>query len=72
MRGYSEKFVIIYGLIRILEGIIFRVYKNLRICVDCYNVVKLILKVMEREIVVRDNKRFYYFRNGFCFCGDYW
>ncbi|KAJ0257305.1 Pentatricopeptide repeat-containing protein [Hirschfeldia incana] len=72
LRGHSEKLAITYGLIRTSEGTTLRVYKNLRICVDCHNAAKLISKAMEREIVVRDNKRFHHFKNGFCSCGDYW
>ncbi|CAF1926607.1 BnaC05g14160D [Brassica napus] len=72
LRGHSEKLAITYGLIRTSEGTTLRVYKNLRICVDCHNAAKLISKVMEREMVVRDNKRFHHFKNGFCSCGDYW
>ncbi|KAL1197330.1 Pentatricopeptide repeat-containing protein [Cardamine amara subsp. amara] len=72
LRGHSEKVAITYGLIKTSKGTTLRVYKNLRICVDCHNAAKLISKVMEREIVVRDNKRFHHFKNGFCSCGDYW
>ncbi|CAG7869284.1 unnamed protein product [Brassica rapa] len=72
LRGHSEKLAITYGLIRTSEGTTLRVYKNLRICVDCHNAAKLISKAMEREIVVRDNKRFHHFKNGLCSCGDYW
>ncbi|KAJ4916112.1 Pentatricopeptide repeat-containing protein [Raphanus sativus] len=72
LRGHSEKLAILYGLIRTSEGTTLRVYKNLRICVDCHNAAKLISKAVEREIVVRDNKRFHHFKNGFCSCGDYW
>ena len=72
LRGHSEKLALTYGLIKTSEGTTIRVYKNLRICVDCHNAAKLISKVMEREIVVRDNKRFHHFKNGVCSCGDYW
>ncbi|CAA7015671.1 unnamed protein product [Microthlaspi erraticum] len=72
LRGHSEKLAITYGLIKTSEGTALRVYKNLRICVDCHNAAKLISKVMKREIVVRDNKIFHHFKNGFCSCGDYW
>lgn len=72
LRGHSEKLAITYGLIKTSEGTTLRIYKNLRICVDCHNAAKLISKVMEREIVVRDNKRFHHFKNGFCSCEDYW
>lgn len=72
LRGYSEKFVILFGLLKMVKGVILRVCKNLWICCDCYNVIKLVFKVVDREIVVRDNKWFYYFKNGCCLCGEYW
>ncbi|XVE68473.1 hypothetical protein DITRI_Ditri09bG0071100 [Diplodiscus trichospermus] len=72
LRGHSEKLAISLGLLRTSKGQTLRVNKNLRICVDCHNAAKLISRAVEREIVVRDNKRFHHFRNGICSCGDYW
>ncbi|KAL2938311.1 hypothetical protein RDABS01_021760 [Bienertia sinuspersici] len=46
--------------------------RNLRICADCHMAIKLISKVVQREIVVRDINRFHHFENGSCSCGDYW
>lgn len=65
---YSEKIVIVFMFISILERLLIRVVKNFRVCVDCYLVIKFVFKVYEREIVVRDRSRFYYFKDGFCFC----
>ncbi|GLU20302.1 hypothetical protein SLE2022_365100 [Rubroshorea leprosula] len=72
LRGHTEKLAISLGLLRTAKGETLRVCKNLRICVDCHNAAKLISKAVEREIVIRDNKRFHHFKNGFCSCGDYW
>ncbi|KAL5751455.1 hypothetical protein ACOSP7_026058 [Xanthoceras sorbifolium] len=72
LRGHSEKLAISFGLLKTTKGVTLRVCKNLRICVDCHNAAKLISKAAEREIVVRDNKRFHHFRDGFCSCGDFW
>lgn len=72
LRGHSEKQAICVGLLRTSKGETLRINKNLRICVDCHNAAKLISKVVEREIVIRDNKRFHHLRNGCCSCGDYW
>ncbi|KAG0475577.1 hypothetical protein HPP92_015263 [Vanilla planifolia] len=49
-----------------------RIMKNIRICGDCHSAMKLVSKVMEREIIVRDSHRFHHFSSGFCSCGDYW
>ncbi|MCL7037738.1 hypothetical protein MKW94_015645 [Papaver nudicaule] len=72
LRGHSEKLAICFGLLKMTKGSILRVCKNLRICHDCHNAAKLVSKVMQRQIIVRDNKRFYHFRDGLCSCGDYW
>ncbi|KAK1294481.1 Pentatricopeptide repeat-containing protein [Acorus calamus] len=69
---HSEKLAIAFGLIRSLPGATIRVTKNLRVCTDCHSATKLISKVYEREIVVRDRNRFHHFRNGSCSCKDYW
>ncbi|CAO2826893.1 unnamed protein product [Amaranthus hypochondriacus] len=72
LRGHSEKLAVCFGLLKTGEGMTVRVFKNLRICNDCHNALKLVSKVVKREIIVRDNKRFHHFKNGFCSCGDYW
>lgn len=72
LRGHSEKLAISFGLLKMNKGATLRVCKNLRICIDCHNAAKLISKAVERDIVVRDNKRFHHFKDGLCSCGDYW
>ncbi|XP_058195093.1 pentatricopeptide repeat-containing protein At1g18485 [Rhododendron vialii] len=72
LRGHSEKLAISFGLLKTKKGATLRVSKNLRICGDCHSAIKLISKVVDRKIVVRDNKRFHHFSNGLCSCGDYW
>ncbi|KDP20037.1 hypothetical protein JCGZ_05806 [Jatropha curcas] len=72
LRGHSEKLAITFGLLKTNKGTTLRIFKNLRICVDCHNAAKLISKVVQREIIIRDNKRFHHFRDGLCSCGDYW
>ena len=69
---HSERLAISFGLISTPPGTTLRVMKNLRICGDCHNAVKIISKIVGREIIVRDNKRFHHFRDGICSCGDYW
>nr|QSQ68601.1 chloroplastic pentatricopeptide repeat-containing protein DWY1 [Puya raimondii] len=69
---HSERLAIAYGLISTPPGTTLRIMKNLRICGDCHNAVKFISKAVEREIIVRDNKRFHHFKDGVCSCGDYW
>lgn len=49
-----------------------RILKNLRVCGDCHSWIKLVSKVVQREISARDAKRFHHFKDGFCSCKDYW
>lgn len=69
---HSERLAIAFALINTGPGTIIRITKNLRICVDCHTVTKLISKLMCREIIMRDIHRFHHFKDGFCSCGDYW
>nr|XP_017258456.1 PREDICTED: pentatricopeptide repeat-containing protein At1g08070, chloroplastic-like [Daucus carota subsp. sativus] len=69
---HSEKMAVAFGLIATKKGTLIRVVKNLRICSDCHAAVKLVSRIFEREIVIRDRSRFHHFKNGSCSCGDYW
>lgn len=68
---HSEKFAIAFGLIS-LKGVPIRIVKNLRVCWDCHDVTKMISKIFNREIIVRDRNRFHHFQNGECSCKGYW
>ncbi|CAL9013860.1 unnamed protein product [Prunus brigantina] len=70
--NHSERLAIAYGLISSAPGTTLRITKNLRACVNCHSATKLISKLVNREIVVRDAKRFHHFKDGSCSCGDYW
>lgn len=69
---HSEKLAMAYGLITTGHGIPIRVVKNLRMCADCHLFAKLVSKLYNREITVRDNNRYHFFKEGFCSCRDYW
>ncbi|KAK4368675.1 hypothetical protein RND71_012467 [Anisodus tanguticus] len=69
---HSERLVIAYGLICTPARTTLRIIKNLRICDDCHNAIKIMSKIVGRELIVRDNKRFHHFRDGKCSCNDYW
>lgn len=69
---HSEKIAIAFGLISTSPQTPLRVVKNLRICDDCHSSIKLISKLYNRKIVVRDRKRFHHFEDGSCSCNDYW
>lgn len=69
---HSEKLAVAFGMVRLRQGEVIRIVKNLRICRDCHTVMKLISKVYGLEIVVRDRSRFHSFTAGSCSCKDYW
>ncbi|PON44929.1 DYW domain containing protein [Parasponia andersonii] len=69
---HSEKLAIAFGIINTPPGTSIRVTKNLRICGDCHNAIKVISKIVNRVIIVRDMHRFHHFEDGLCSCGDYW
>lgn len=69
---HSERLAIAYGLLKTKAPIVIRVVKNLRACVDCHEVTKIISKLYSREIIVRDRVRFHKFVGGICTCNDFW
>ncbi|THU50215.1 hypothetical protein C4D60_Mb06t17780 [Musa balbisiana] len=69
---HSEKIAIAFGIMSTREKEPIRVVKNLRICSDCHEAAKLIAKLFDRVIIVRDRNRFHHFKNGTCSCNDYW
>lgn len=69
---HSEKMAFAFGLINTSHGAPIHIVKNLRICQDCHSFIKLVSRVYNRQIVVRDQNRFHHFENGFCSCKEYW
>jgi len=69
---HSEKLAIAFALISTEPGTEIRIFKNLRVCLDCHSATKFISKITERVIIVRDANRFHHFKDGVCSCGDYW
>jgi pentatricopeptide repeat protein len=69
---HSEKLAIAFGIINRPPGMPIRIVKNLRVCGDCHTAIKIISKIVAREIVMRDANRFHQFKDGLCTCGDYW
>ncbi|XP_050205770.1 pentatricopeptide repeat-containing protein At3g12770-like isoform X2 [Mercurialis annua] len=69
---HSERLAIAFALINTGSKTTIRITKNLRVCGDCHIVIKLISKLLHREIIMRDIRRFHHFKDGLCSCGDYW
>ncbi|KAH9627167.1 hypothetical protein KSS87_018407 [Heliosperma pusillum] len=72
LKYHSERIAIAFALISTPEGAPILIMKNLRACADCHAAIKIISKIVDREITVRDSSRFHHFRDGCCSCGDYW
>ncbi|KAK0572145.1 hypothetical protein LWI29_026855 [Acer saccharum] len=71
--GYhSEKLALAFGLICTKPGSVIRIVKNIRICNDCHSAMKLVSKLFNRKVSVRDRKRYHHFEEGHCSCLDYW
>ncbi|GAB2278386.1 Pentatricopeptide repeat-containing protein At3g26782, mitochondrial [Dionaea muscipula] len=72
LQVHSEKLAVAFGIMNSVAGTTIQVIKNLRVCGDCHTAIMLITKIVDREIVVRDSKRFHHFKGGACSCGGYW
>ncbi|KAL5699244.1 hypothetical protein ACHQM5_030175 [Ranunculus cassubicifolius] len=69
---HSEKLAVAFGLLNSSTAKPIRVVKNLRVCTDCHTAIKVISKVYDREIVLRDCNRFHHFKGGYCSCKEFW
>ncbi|XP_027347451.1 pentatricopeptide repeat-containing protein At2g03880, mitochondrial [Abrus precatorius] len=72
LRYHSEKLAIVFGIISLPKEKTIRIWKNLKICGDCHIFAKLLSKLEQRHIVIRDPIRYHHFQDGVCSCGDYW
>ena len=72
----SEKLALVFALMNVdsmcCSGNIIKIMKNIRICVNCHNFMKLASKLVDMEIVVRYSNRFHHFKAKVCSCNDYW
>lgn len=69
---HSEKLAVAFGLLNMGTPEPIRVVKNLRVCKDCHNVIKLISLIYHRDIILRDCNRFHHFKDGSCSCNGFW
>ncbi|XP_007041021.2 PREDICTED: pentatricopeptide repeat-containing protein At4g32450, mitochondrial [Theobroma cacao] len=70
--AHSERLALANGLLTTPARGQIRIIKNLRVCGDCHAAFKIMSKIVGREIVMRDAKRFHHFNQGICSCRDYW
>lgn len=69
---HSEKLALAFGILKTSPGTEILISKNLRTCVDCHSWIKIVSKLLNRVVIVRDRIRFHRFEKGLCSCGDYW
>lgn len=69
---HSEKLALAYGILKSSPGTQIVITKNLRTCLDCHFWIKIVSKLLNRVITVRDRIRFHRFESGVCSCRDYW
>ena len=69
---HSEKLAVAYGILKSSPGAEILISKNLRTCLDCHSWMKVVSKLLNRVIIVRDRIRFHRFERGTCTCRDYW
>ncbi|XP_030544100.2 pentatricopeptide repeat-containing protein At2g03880, mitochondrial [Rhodamnia argentea] len=72
LQYHSEKLAIAYGIMSLPREKTIMIRKNLRICGDCHTFTKLLAKMEQRIIVIRDPVRYHHFTDGACSCGDFW
>ncbi|XP_062176653.1 pentatricopeptide repeat-containing protein At2g03880, mitochondrial [Alnus glutinosa] len=72
LRYHSEKLAIVFGMMSLSREKTIRIRKNIRICGDCHIFAKLVTKIEQQTIVIRDPIRYHHFQDGVCSCGDYW
>ncbi|XP_043711060.1 pentatricopeptide repeat-containing protein At3g62890-like [Telopea speciosissima] len=69
---HSEKLAVAFAFLKTSPGTPIRIVKNLRICSDCHDFIKMVSRIFDREVIIRDCNRFHYFTHGLCSCKDYW
>ncbi|MCL7029530.1 hypothetical protein MKW94_025630 [Papaver nudicaule] len=68
--AHSEKLACISGLLSSPARSQMRIVKNIKVCVDCHNALKIISKIVGRRILIRGNKTWHHFEDGACSCKD--
>ncbi|KAK6788825.1 hypothetical protein RDI58_012623 [Solanum bulbocastanum] len=71
LMAHSERLAFAQGLMNSSARSPIRIIKNLRVCGDCHNALKIASKLVGREIIMRDAKRFHHLKDGLCSCRDY-
>jgi pentatricopeptide repeat protein len=65
---HSEQLAAAYGVLNVPTMAPIRIYKNSLICPHCHTFMMFATQVVGREIILRDRKRFHFFKDGQCSC----
>lgn len=68
---HSEKLAVAFGLLNTSNATQIRVVKNISMCRNCHDFVKVVSRLTCRTIIIRDSKRLHRFFDGECCCGDF-
>ncbi|CAF0992679.1 unnamed protein product [Adineta steineri] len=72
LSSHSERLAIAYHFIQQKEPSFIQITNNLRMCGDCHRATKLISKIWQCEIIVRDTNCIHHFSSdGTCSCQDH-
>ncbi|GAU39198.1 hypothetical protein TSUD_270420 [Trifolium subterraneum] len=52
---HSERLILAFALLNSGPGTTNRITKNLRVCGDCHTLIKMISKLVSREIIMKDS-----------------
>ncbi|XP_073041171.1 pentatricopeptide repeat-containing protein At1g71420 [Primulina eburnea] len=73
---HSEKLALAFSLMNaggtFSNGGVIKIMKNIRICIDCHNFMRIASIFFQKAIIVRDANRFHHFKEGACSCNNYW
>lgn len=69
--GHAEKLSIMFGMMSLPKNQRIVVTKNINMCRDCHNMVRLTTSVKDREIHVQDASRLHEMKNGVCSCDGF-
>lgn len=65
---HSEQLALAFGVLSVPTLAPIRINKNSLICTHCHSFIMLLTQFVDREIIVRDRKRFHFFKDGQCSC----
>ncbi|CAF1579670.1 unnamed protein product [Adineta ricciae] len=71
LNSHSERLALAYHFIQRPVPSRIQIVKNLRICGDCHGAIKLISRIRQCDIIIRDTNRIHHFSEGKCSCNDH-